>query len=175
MNLILFGFKGAGKTHFGKLLSIKMHRPFIDTDHLILELYTKQTGKKKTITEIYKELKEEGFRSLEKQTFEILKDVKNSIIALGGGFVLDPENIEKLELLGSLVYLKASVQKLKERIFKDELPAFLAKDDPEQAFLDMYHEREPIYRSIKARCVDTDILDEPGVLAALNSIFLLES
>lgn len=174
MNLILFGFKGAGKTHFGKLLSLKMHRPFVDTDDILLELYAKRTGKKRNIREIYKELQETGFRELEKETLHYLKGLQNTIIALGGGMVLDPKNVEILEKIGALVYLKASAHKLKERIFKDELPAILAKENPEQAFLEMIHEREPIYRSIKARTVDTDALDEAGILAALNSIFLLE-
>jgi hypothetical protein len=34
----------------------------------------------------------------------------------------------------------------------------------------MVQEREPIYRSIPALTVDTDALDEAGVLAALYSI-----
>jgi len=174
MNLILFGFKGSGKTHFGKLLALKMHRPFIDTDDLVVELYTKQTGKKRNIREIYRELQEEGFRKLEKETLPLLKNLKNAIIATGGGLVLDPENVAILEKIGALVFLKASPHKLKQRIFKDELPSFIEKGDPTASFLQMVHEREPIYASIKARAVDTDVLDEAGILAALNSILLLE-
>jgi shikimate kinase len=171
MNLILFGFKGAGKTHFGKLLSIKMHRPFIDTDDLLQELYAKRTGSRKNIREIYKTLKEEGFRLLEKEALHLLKDLKDTIIALGGGVVLDPTNIELLETIGTLVYLKASPAKLKSRI-RDELPAFA---NSEEAFLQIFHEREPIYRSIRAHTIDTDLLDEAGVVAALNSIVISES
>lgn len=174
MNLILFGFKGAGKTHFGKLLSMHMHRPFIDTDDLILELYSKETGKRRKIKEIYVEMGEEGFRALEKQAIYTLKNVEGSIIALGGGAILDPETAEFLQTIGALVYLKANPEKLKKRTFEGEFPSFLDKKDPEETFYRMVHEREPIYRSIPARSIDTDALDEAGVLAALSSILLLE-
>ena len=39
MNIILFGFKSCGKTHFGKKLSFQLSRPFIDTDQMIEEEY----------------------------------------------------------------------------------------------------------------------------------------
>lgn len=174
MNLLLFGFKATGKTHFGKLLSIEMHRPFIDTDDLILELYKKESGKKHSVREIHKKLAEPAFRSLEKRALHLLKNVKDSIIALGGGAVLDPENVEFLQTVGALVFLKASAEKLKERIFKDELPSFLDPKDPEGSFYEMVQERGAIYRSIPARSVDTEALDEAGVIAALKFILLLE-
>ena len=174
MNLILFGFKASGKTHFGKLLSSKMHRPFIDTDDLVLELYEKDSGKKLSARQIYKKLGKEGFRNLETRALSLLKEVKNSIISLGGGAVLKPENIRILQSVGALVFLQASPEKLKERIFKEELPSFLDSTDPESSFYEMVQERGPIYQSIPARTIDTDILDEAGVIAALSSILLLE-
>ena len=173
MNLILFGYKASGKTHFGKLLSIQMHRPFIDTDDLILELYKKEHGKAGTIRQIYKELGQ-GFRDVEKRAIRLLENVTDSIIALGGGAFLDSENVEFLQRVGALVFLKASPEKLKARIFKDEIPSFFDPEDPEGSFYQMIHERDPIYRSIPARLVDTDVLDEAGVIAALSSILLLE-
>lgn len=172
MNLILFGFKASGKTHFGKLLAVKMHRPFIDTDDLILELYAKESGHRRTMREIYADLGKEGFRTLETKAIHLLKYVADSIISLGGGAVLNPENVELLQTIGTMVYLKTSPEKLKERIFKNELPSFLDPKDPEGSFYKMVQERDPIYRSIPALTIDTDALDEAGVLAALNSILI---
>ncbi len=174
MNLILFGFKGAGKTHFGKRLALEMHRPFIDLDDLIVELYQKETDTRKTLRAIYIAVGEEPFRALEKRALVLLKKVENAVIAVGGGSMLDPENVEMLQKIGALIFLQASAETLKKRIFQEELPAFFDKKDPEGSFLRMLHEREPIYRSIRARCVDTDALDEAGILAALRSILLLE-
>lgn len=174
MNLILFGYKCSGKTHFGKLLAIQMRRPFIESDDLVVELYHKERGKRRSVREIHAELGEKNFRALEKKSLAFLKKIGNTVIALGGGSVLDPENVEMLLKIGALVYLKASPEKIKKRMFQNELPSFIDKKDPEGSFLQMIHERDPIYRSIPARVVDTDALDEAGVLAALTSILLLE-
>ncbi len=174
MNLILFGFKASGKTHFGKRLSHLLHRPFIDTDDLLLELYKQETDKKRSLRQIYQDLGDNSFRLLEKRSLQLLKRVQNAIIALGGGAVLDPENVAFLQTVGALVFLKASPEKLKTRMFREELPPFLDPKDPEKSFYQMVHEREPLYRSIPARTVDTDLLDEAGVIAALQSILLLE-
>jgi shikimate kinase len=169
MNLILFGFKGAGKTHFGKLLALRLHRPFIDTDDILLTLSGKRKAK-----EIYAEFGEAGFRTLEREAIQTLHNVQNAIIAVGGGTVIDPVNVEHLQKIGALVYLKTGPETLKKRIFQGELPAYFDPKDPEGSFLRMVHEREPIYRSIPARVVDAEALDEAGVLAALNSILMLE-
>ena len=37
MNLILFGFKSCGKTTLGKMLAVRMNRPFLDTDAMARE------------------------------------------------------------------------------------------------------------------------------------------
>lgn len=162
MNLILFGFKGSGKTHFGQLLALKMHRPFFDLDALLVEL----TGKKQTVKEMYIALGSAGFRASESWAIQTLKNVENAIIAVGGGTVTNPENVEMLQKMGALIYLKTSAEMIKKRIFKEDLPAFFDKKDPEGSFLRMIHERDPIYRSIPARVVDTVALDEAGILAA---------
>lgn len=174
MNLLLFGFKASGKTHFGKLLSHKMHRPFIDTDDLIVELYRKKTDKQRSCQQIHKELGEARFRELEKQALRYLTNVENSIVALGGGTPLDWENVEFLQTLGALVFLKTSFEKMNPRILKDEIPSSPDRKDAEESLYRMIQEREPIYRAIPARIIDTDALDEAGVIAALNSILFLE-
>jgi len=174
MNLILFGFKGSGKTHFGKLLAQKMHRRFIDTDDWIVELYAKKTGQHTLVREIYIQLGPAAFRVLEKEVVKSLKSVKDAVIALGGGSVLDPENVELLQKIGCLVYLSTSAETLKKRVFKHQTPAFLDRDNPQATFLEMIQERQPVYESIPAAKIDCDALDEAGVLAALQSLLVLQ-
>lgn len=174
MNFFLFGFKSSGKTHFGKLLSLELKCPFIDTDDLLLELYAKESGHHKSIRDIHRSLGEERFRAFESRVLHLLKPLQRTLVALGGGAMLDPKNVEFLQEIGTLIYLKTPVEKLRERLLRNELPSFLDPKDPEGSFHRMIQEREPIYRSIPARVVDTGLLDEAGVLAALRSIVLLE-
>jgi shikimate kinase len=157
MNLILFGFKGVGKTHYGKLLAKELKYPFIDTDDFFNDSPRK----------LYEELGETAFRALEKKELKRLGDISHSVIALGGGVVLDPENVEFLQNLGTLVYLDASFKTIEARI--KITPAFVK---PGQSLRDVYHERKPIYDSISAARIDIDLFDEPGVLAALKSLVI---
>jgi len=174
LNLILFGFKGCGKTHFGKLIAQKMHRQFIDTDDVLVQLFAKKTGQRLAPREIHAQIGEASFRALEKEAIRSLRELKEAVIALGGGAVLDPENVELLQKIGCLVYLCASPETLKKRIFKEKLPSFLDEKDPTGSFLEMVQERKPIYESIPAARIDVDVLDEACVLAALRSILVLE-
>jgi shikimate kinase len=162
VNIILFGFKSCGKTYFGKLLAKELERSFVDTDDLIVE----ECGGV-PIRVIYLTVGEVGFRALEKKVVEGLKSNMNAVIALGGGAVLDPENVTHLKKVGEMIYLEASFDTIRSRI--QEPPAF-ANGSLQQ----VYKERKPIYESIGARKINVDVLDKAGVLAALRSVIYLE-
>lgn len=170
MNIILFGFKGCGKTYFGKRLAEKMKRRFIDADTLISELYTQNTNQIKTIREIYREAGEMKFRDWEREAIHTLEHAKDSVIALGGGSAIDPKNVAFLKSIGELVYLQASFQSLRKRIFKTDIPAFINENDPAAALFALYRERTEIFESIQAHRINTDTLDEFAVIAALQNI-----
>lgn len=140
MNIILFGFKGAGKTTFGKRLAEKLNLPFIDLDDFI------EKGMHKTIREIYQEVGEFGFRKIEKEHLQKLVGLPPHVIALGGGTVLDPENVKLLQTMGELIYLRASFETIQKRV--QQTPLFVV-DSLKQAF----EARLPIYESIKAVCI----------------------
>lgn len=117
MNLILYGFKSCGKTTLGQSFSKWMDCAFYDTDHLVRSLYQLKTGQCISVREIFKNEGKVYFRKLERQTLSLLTHVKNSIIAVGGGFVLDPFNRQSLEQLGKLVYLKVKKKSYKKEYF----------------------------------------------------------
>lgn len=171
MNLILFGFKGCGKTHFGKRLSQRMNRPFIELDNVISELYADETNERIKPPDILKKIKEEAFHLLEKRAIEMLSGHQNSIIAVNDSAIWDPENVGKLRKIGELVYLEASPMTLRRRQFRDEIADFL-KD--ENGFETLIKTRLPIYESIRSRRIDIDLLDEAAVIAALRMIVILE-
>lgn len=165
MNAILFGFKGAGKTHFGRLLAKETGKNFIDTDEEIIKIFG--IG---TIREIQQAMGDENFRSLESQVILSLTGVQNTIISLGGGAVLSSENVEILKKIGQMIYLDASFTTLEKRIVPTGTPSFALTTTLRSVYLD----RLPIYQAIPARRIDTDLLDEPGVLAELKTILYLE-
>lgn len=147
-NLILFGYKSSGKTFLGTLLARDLGCIFIDTDQLIEQLYHKEYHLKSNCREISLKLGEEGFRKMEKKVIKELEQISNSVIALGGGAVLDSENCQLLKKLGTLIYLKVDKEVIKRRIFSSGIPSFLDLVNPEKAFDKMYEERAPIYEKV---------------------------
>lgn len=134
-NIILIGFKSAGKTTLGKKIAERMNLHFIDTDDLIA----------KNNREFYLQFGPAAFREIEKEVIRALAEFQNTVIATGGGVILDPENIAILKKLGKLIYLQVEKEELKRRLFIEPLPAILDPENPEASFEKMYQERLRLY------------------------------
>jgi shikimate kinase len=79
MNVVLMGYRGAGKSSVGKKLSLVLGLPFYDTDALIEEL----AGK--TIQEMVDEMGWGFFREKEREVIKDLAAVTDSVIATRSG------------------------------------------------------------------------------------------
>jgi shikimate kinase len=169
-NLILFGFKGCGKTYFGKRVATFLCIPFIDTDQLIEEAYFSQFNIPLSCTQIGLEKGNTYFRQLEKECIHSLGNVKNSLLSLGGGSILDPENVLFLRKLGMLLYLKMDKEVLKKRI-AHELPFFIDPNDPEKSFENMYHDRKKKYEDIGAKTIDLQNKTDQQILEEISKIY----
>jgi len=108
-NIILIGYQGVGKTFYGKRLSRHFSMNFIDTDALLEEKF------KTSIKNLYKTLGEKDFRNREKESILQLKEVKNSVIATGGGVVEIEDITFFLQGLGLVVYIHCELHLLKSR------------------------------------------------------------
>jgi shikimate kinase len=170
MNLILFGFKGCGKTTLGKKLAQRLDRLFIDTDFLVEQLYFEQTGQQLPYREIFKAVGRDAFRALESDVLQQLKASQYVVIAVGGGLVLDPQNVTVLEKLGKLVYLKVNKETLKKRILNAQLPAFFDPVDPEGSFEQLYKERITKYEKIHAIPIDLENKTQDQIILELSAI-----
>jgi len=163
MNIILLGFKGCGKTYFGKRLADKLNWPFLETDTILEELYAQEYKQNLNCREIYQVAGEVKFRSLEKEAVAQLVGVENTVISVGGGTVLDPKNVELLLKIGRLVYLEAAFAVIQKRL--EKIPAYAKAD----SFHAIYEARKPIYESLSAHKIDTEFLDEVGILRELEN------
>ncbi|HRD56225.1 MAG TPA: shikimate kinase [Parachlamydiaceae bacterium] len=148
-NLILFGHKASGKTYFGKKLAKQQKKKFIDTDRLIEKHYQKEFQQTLKCREIFNRLGEKEFRLLEKIIIKNLKGIKNTIIAVGGGSLLDPENLKALKKLGTFMRVQTDKETVRQRIFKSGIPPFLESEDPENAFEKFYEMREAFFSQIE--------------------------
>ncbi len=108
-NVILTGFMGTGKTSLGKLLAIKLGRPFVDIDKKIEE------ETRLSIPKIFERYGEEHFRALEKAAVKELSERRGLVIATGGGTIKNEENLNLLKSSGVLICLTTEPEEIFKR------------------------------------------------------------
>lgn len=160
MNISLIGMPGSGKSSVAPFLSAALGSEWVDTDELIEKSYGK-------IADIFKNSGEKRFRAIEKEIIKSLSDIKNMVIATGGGCVLDPENVEILKSLGKVVYLKTEVSVLVGRIKRDGSRP-LVSGDPEKRLSALYAARDALYCAAADIVVGTDGLSAQGVAKKIS-------
>ena len=109
LNIVLFGLRCVGKTTVGITLSDITSRVFFDTDSII------EKRESKIIPEIISEKGWDYFRTKEREVIKDVSKENNAVISLGGGALMDVENIDALKN-SIFVLLKADVQTMKSRM-----------------------------------------------------------
>lgn len=109
----LVGMMGSGKTTVGAIVAERLQWPLADTDALVMQ------AEGRTIPELFAE-SEETFRSAERRVIASFADVPGSVIATGGGAVLDERNTSTMKELGTVVLLTAPVEELASRLVSSE-------------------------------------------------------
>ena len=155
--IILIGYMGSGKTTIGKALSKETGMMFYDLDWYI------ESRMRKTISQIFAERGEDGFRKLEHNMLHEVAEFEDVIISCGGGTPCFFDNMDYLNQQGDVVYLKATPEVLYKHLLMAKIERPLLKDKtPEEltAYItDHLKERAPFYE--KARyTLDVSVLDE---------------
>ena len=133
-NIVLTGMPSSGKSTLGKMLAERTGRLLTDTD----ELVCRNPGRE--IPDIFATDGEMEFRRLESEAVRQASCLNASIIATGGGVVLDPANIRRLKRNGRIFFVSRDIDKLVptddrplsrdrgalERLFESRRNAYLA-------------------------------------------------
>lgn len=143
MNIILCGYHCSGKTTIAKAFSQKYHYQFIDTDDLISqEMGVSESREAHTL------LGEHDFRALEKNIVHSIKDIKNTIIATGGGVLVNSDNASHLSTLGKIIYLHLDPAVILARILeKKSFPNFIRESSIDEDFKRYIDSRKGLYDS----------------------------
>ena len=140
VNLYLVGFMGTGKTTVGRAVAHRLHFNALDSDHEI----EKQQGK--TIPEIFAQDGEPAFRALERAFIERGHAGQRTLVACGGGLVVQPGMLALLQSKGVVVCLHATLETILARTSRQRNRPLLAVDNPEERVRTLYAAREEIYR-----------------------------
>jgi shikimate kinase len=171
MNLVLIGYRGTGKTGVGQRLADRLDRPFYDTDTLV------EAGEQMTITDMVKTHGWPFFRSKERAVIKALPQESASVIATGGGAVMDRRNVSHLRKNGVFVLLTADLDVLVQRVLADQGSAEkrppLLQGNLHEEMATVLKDRMPTYLALAQVSVDTTHLTIDDVVK--KTIQILEA
>ncbi len=148
-NLFLVGLPGAGKSTLGRQLARRLGKTFIDAD---AELERKLGV---TIATIFEIEGEASFRDREEAALIELAAMTNIVLATGGGVVIRAANRDRLRANGTVVYLHAPPETLRERTRRSRHRPLLNTADPGARLIELYTARDPLYREVAACVVES--------------------
>jgi shikimate kinase len=140
-NIVLIGFMGSGKTTVGKLVSQILGHEFIDTDELIEQKCCMK------IDVIFSFYGEDYFRDIEARVISDVSDYTRAIVSCGGGAMKQKSNINGLRKNGLIIWLKAGIGTVYERIQKDTVVRPLAIGKSIYELGEMMASREELYKA----------------------------
>ncbi|WP_027454771.1 shikimate kinase [Xylanibacter brevis] len=154
--IILIGYMGAGKTTIGKALSKELDMPFYDLDWYI------ESRHRKTVSQLFQEVGEEGFRKIEHCLLHEVAEFENVIISCGGGTPCFYDNIDYMNQQGEVIYLKTSPEVLYKHLLMAKVERPLLKDKTPEELITFIREqlekREPFYTKAK-HTLDVSLMD----------------
>ena len=156
MLVFMTGMMGSGKSTVAKHLSSMMNLPYDDLDHIL------EAREGRSITDIFETDGESYFRQKERELLAEYCTKQTGIFALGGGALCTAENWELIPDTAHVVWLKASVETLLERLRGDQSRPLLHGDQEEQ-LQHLMEKRIPFYSRANIQ-LDTD-QDVPRKLA----------
>ena len=155
--IFLIGYMGAGKTTLGRALAKDMDMQFIDMDSYI------ETRFCKTISSIFAEKGEEGFREIERRILHEVGEFEDVIISTGGGTPCFFDNVEYMNGQGTTVFLDVPEERLFIRlsIARNNRPLIKEKNDEElKGFIaEQLGKRRPHYEKAQYRFIADKLED----------------
>ncbi len=148
-NIFLVGLMGVGKTTIGKQIAKNLKWSFHDSDKAIEE----KTGV--DIPTIFEFEGEVGFRDREQKMILELTQLKNIVLATGGGAVIREENRNQLKAHGFVVYLHCAIDRILERTKHDLQRPLLQTSNPRECLETLLLQRGPLYSETSNFEIDT--------------------
>ena len=157
--LYLTGFMGSGKSSIAPILANTLGYDSVDVDVEVEKI----TGKK--VSEIFFELGEDYFRSVERTLLEELSKRHGCVISLGGGTIASASNLSIIKSTGVLVYLKLDAEHIFRRLkSKKNRPLLFTKEGapiPDEELrakiTALLTDREPFYKQADVTIIADDL------------------
>jgi shikimate kinase len=153
-SIYLIGYRGSGKSTVARELASRLGYNFVDADEEI----ERRAGK--SIARMFAEDGEPAFRRLEEDVIAELCRLRRTVVGLGGGAVLSEVNRTEIRLAGTVIWLRADVETIAQRLAADESTVSRRPNLTAAGGLSeietLLATREPIYRACATLEVDTE-------------------
>ncbi|MCI7739421.1 MAG: shikimate kinase [Lachnospiraceae bacterium] len=146
-NVVLIGMPGVGKSTVGVVLAKVLGYQFIDADLLI------QKKMNMVLSEIIKKEGTDGFMKIENDVNASI-ETDRTVIATGGSVVYCEEAMEHLKSIGTVIYLKLSLESLSKRLGNLVGRGVVLKKG--QTLEHLYDERTPLYEKYADLTIDEE-------------------
>ena len=160
-NIALTGFMAAGKTVVGRRLARVLGWSFVDLDAVI------EADEGLAVREIFASRGEPYFREREKAALGQVMDGAEQVIALGGGAVVDSDNLRLLKERSFLIWLKVSPRTVLNRTGGSDDRPLLQGPDKLKRIQELSEQREGIYAEANLT-VETDELTVDQVVQRIQ-------
>lgn len=155
-SIILVGYMCVGKTTVGRTLAKELGCTFYDLDWYIEERFHTKVSK------IFAEKGEAHFRDLERRMLHEAAEFENVVLSCGGGTPCFFDNMDYMNNVGEVFYLKASPETILQHLAmsRGERPLLKNKSSEElRTFVtEQLEQREPFYAKAQ-HVVNVDVLD----------------
>lgn len=140
-HILLVGLPGSGKTTVGRLVAQQLGGGFVDFDQVLVRKHGMP------IAQIFGLHGEPKFREMEAQVAQHALAGPPSVMAPGGGWLVQPGNYDLARATGDpfIIYLKVLPSVAAGRAGGDGTRPLLVGDDPIARMRQLIQERESIY------------------------------
>ena len=155
MNIYLIGMRAVGKSSVGHNVAESMERSFIDLDLELIATFGQ------SIAEFVRLNGWQQFRRREGELLVRVANLKEYVIATGGGVVESDANVALMRSSGWVVWLRAGLETLEQRLQGDVntsgmRPAIAKDADPVAELGTLLQTRQKAYERAMHVVVDTD-------------------
>ena len=159
LNISLCGMMGSGKSATGKILANKLDYNFIDVDKMI------EADAGKTIKKIFEEDGEKYFRDLEEKITINILELKETIVSLGGGAIINKNIRDSIKKNSYNIYLNVDIDILMMRLQNSKTRPLIYKKNLKKELINLISIREQFYRK-----ADLIITNEKNIIETIENI-----